>query len=85
MKGSICQNLYQNKQKGIGNTPVTKLHRHLLDDRSFRNRSSSFSVGLPRSACAIVSIVSVFMINILASHITDQQLSIFRNGDGAET
>ena len=27
----------------------------------FRNRSSSFSVGLPRSACAIVSIVSVYM------------------------
>ena len=51
-----------------------------LDVRSilFRNRSSSFSVGLPRSACAIVSIVSVFMINILASHITDQQVSIFR-------
>ena len=35
----------------------------------FRNRSSSFSVGLPRSACAIVSIVNVFMMKILASHI----------------
>ena len=26
MKGSICQNLYKNKQKGIANIPVTKLH-----------------------------------------------------------
>ena len=27
LKGSICQNVYKNKQKGIANIPVTKLHR----------------------------------------------------------
>ena len=27
LKGSICQNLYKNKQKGFANFPVTKLHR----------------------------------------------------------
>ena len=36
--------------------------------KPFRYRSSSFSVGPPRLACAIVS---VFMTNIFASHITD--------------
>ena len=41
----------------------------------YRNgRSSSFSVGLPRSACAIISIMSVFMtkipIKVFPSHIT---------------
>ena len=36
-----------------------------------RNRSSSFSVGLPRSACPIVSIMSVFYDQYtLASHIS---------------
>ena len=34
----------------------------------FRNRSSSFSVGLLRSACVFVSIVSIIIIKILASH-----------------
>ena len=34
----------------------------------------SFSVGLRPSACAIVSIVSVFMTKTLASHMADQQL-----------
>ena len=47
----------------------------------FRNRSSSFSVGLPRSAYAIVSIVSVFITKILASHISHQQLSKFQQLD----
>ena len=42
----------------------------------FRNRSSSFSVGLPRSACAIVSTVSVFPIKTVVDHITDQQLCL---------
>ena len=41
--------------------------------------SSSFSVGLPRSACAIVSIVSVFItkipIKIFRSHITNSSNS----------
>ena len=36
--------------------------------KPFRNRSSSFGVGPPRLACAIVR---VFMTNIFASHITD--------------
>ena len=35
----------------------------------FRNRSSSFSVGLPRSVCAVVNIVSVVMIKALANNI----------------
>ena len=54
-----------------------------LDVRSilFRNRSLSFSVGLPRSACAIVSIVSVFMINIFASHIGDKDQFEFQQSD----
>ena len=34
-----------------------------------RNRSSSFSVGLPRSVCAVVNIVSVVMIKALANNI----------------
>ena len=48
----------------------------------YRNgRSSSFSVSLPRSAYAIVSIVSVFITKILASHISHQQLSKFQQLD----
>ena len=27
LKVSMCQNSYQNKRQGIGNIPVTKLHR----------------------------------------------------------
>ena len=27
LKVSMCQNSYQNKRRGIGNIPVTKLHR----------------------------------------------------------
>ena len=27
LKGSICQNLYKNQQKGIANISETKLHR----------------------------------------------------------
>ena len=27
LKISMCQNSYQNKRQGIGNIPVTKLHR----------------------------------------------------------
>ena len=43
----------------------------------FRNRSSSFSVGLPRSACPIVSIVSVFYDQYtLASHISNYRSTI---------
>ena len=36
----------------------------------FRNCSSTFSVGLPRSAYAVVSIVSIFTINAVVCHIT---------------
>ena len=43
----------------------------------FRNRSSSFSVSLPRSACPIVSIVSEFYDQYtLASHISHYRSTI---------
>ena len=56
----------------IKTSEVFELNYDAVFEDAFRNRSSSFSVVLPRSACAILSIVSVYKITILASDITDQ-------------
>ena len=56
----------------IENLAESQLKSSLVFEDALRNRSSSFSVVLRRSACAILSIVSVYKITILASDITDQ-------------
>ena len=56
----------------IENLAESQLKSSLVYEDAFRNRSSSFSVVLPQSTCAILSIVSVYEITILASDITDQ-------------
>ena len=56
----------------IENLAASQLKSSLVFEDAFRNRLSSFSVVLPRSAYAILSIASVYKITILASDITDQ-------------
>ena len=46
---------------------------------AFRNRSSSFSVFLPRSACAILSIVSVYKLTILSTLLVSNVTSMSVN------
>ena len=41
LKVSMCQNSYQNKRQGIGNIPVTKLHRF----EGHKNIKSSRNIG----------------------------------------
>ena len=72
-----CHEILSSAAKGHLKHRFDRVHISVRLSRSqtnpFRNRSS-FSVGLLRSACAIVSIVSVFNKKILASNIFQSSL-----------